>query len=240
MPTGIYIRTKGVWKHSEETKEKIRQAHLSKKHTDETKKKMSEAHKSKKLSKETKNKLSLINKGKILSEDHKQKIGKAQIGRNSSKKGKTYEELYGKEKANKLRESHSKVHKNKKVSEVVKVKIRQAAVKRVLLNNGKFPAYNSEGVAFFKSFDKQHNTNGQYATNPNEFYIKELGYWPDYINFDKKIIIEIDEKFHEKQKEKDVIRENKIKEFYPDFKFLRFKDIEINKTLELKIKQLVK
>lgn len=120
-----------------------------------------------------------------------------------------------------------------------KLKMRQAAVKRVLLNNGIAPSYNMKTVELFKKFDSANNTIGQYATAPNEFYIKELGYWVDYINFDLKLIIEVDEKHHFTKdgnlKERDVQRQKEIQEQFPDFKFLRFKDTEMHKILEIKV-----
>ena len=102
-------------------------------------------------------------------------------------------------------------------------------------NGGKFPSYNKNTIPIFQEFDRLNNTRGIYATNPYEFQC--LGYSLDYINFDLKLIIEIDEPRHEKpiQKAKDIIRQEEIQELYSDFEFLRFKDTEMNKTLEIKL-----
>ena len=94
--------------HSDETKEKIRDASkgnknmLNKKHTDETKNliseklkgtilsentklKMSETRKGKIMSEETKNKMSESKKGKIMSEETKNKIRLSHLGKTQSK-----------------------------------------------------------------------------------------------------------------------------------------------------------
>jgi len=59
-----------------------------------------------------------------------------------------------------------------------------------------------------------------------EYHIRKLGYFLDYINFYKKIIIEWDESYHfdeeGKLREKDVIRQKEIQKVFPDFKFIRF------------------
>lgn len=95
-------------KHTDETKEKIRNKSignknmLNKKHSDNTKIliseklkgtilsentkiKMSESRKGKIMSEETKNKLSEINSGKIFSEEHKNKLSLSHTGKKQSK-----------------------------------------------------------------------------------------------------------------------------------------------------------
>ena len=71
------------------------------KHTEETKKKISLAHKGK----------SNWHKGRTLTEEHKRKIGESNKGKTkgriSLKKGKTFEEMYGIEKAIKMKERHN-------------------------------------------------------------------------------------------------------------------------------------
>lgn len=137
---------------------------------------------------------------------------------------------YSEEKSQEIRDkigNFQKFRKRNSHTEKEKKNLRKIAVKRILLNNGIFPNYNSRACEFFKSFDEKYNTQGQYATSPHEYYIKELGYWPDYINFKEKIIMEWDEKHHEKQKEKDNIRQKEIEKFYPDFKFIRIKQDKV-------------
>lgn len=70
------------FKHTAETKNKIRKARTGKMHSDETKKKMSNTHKGKKLSDETKMKMSDAHKGKKHSEETKNKMSEAKKGKN--------------------------------------------------------------------------------------------------------------------------------------------------------------
>lgn len=87
------VENKGK-KHSEETKEKIRQKAIGRKHSEEHKRKISEAHKGKRLSEEHKRKLSEAQKlseahrGKRFSEEHKQKMSLAHKGKPAWNKGK--------------------------------------------------------------------------------------------------------------------------------------------------------
>jgi group I intron endonuclease len=71
------------FKHSDETKEKIRKANIGKKHSDEAKAKISEA--SKNMSDETKKKISDSNKGKKITDEHKKIISVSNTGRKLSK-----------------------------------------------------------------------------------------------------------------------------------------------------------
>ena len=147
MPTGIYIRTeeckrnlskslKGKkntlgYKHTEETKRKIREMRskqippgLGKRHSEETKKKISESNKGKhfhKHTEETRRKISETikklglkppsNLGKKHSRETKQRMSEARKGKKSSKETKW-----------KLSESH----KGKKLTEETKKKISEA------------------------------------------------------------------------------------------------------------------
>lgn len=136
--------------------------------------------------------------------------------------GKTYEEFYGLEKATKE-----------------KLKRKESRFLSVLLNDGKWPNYNKNSIPIFKEFKRINNLkNCYFATEPHEWYIKELCYTLDFIDFDLKLIIEIDEKHHFDKstgnlKEKDIIRQKEIQEFFPDFKFLRFKEEEMEKILNI-------
>ena len=74
----------------------------------------------------------------------------------------------------------------------------------------------------------KHNIkNSHYACNGNggEYHIKELGYFPDYINFDLKVIMEWDEKRHFDEngnlKKEDLVRQKEITNHFPDFEFIR-------------------
>ena len=114
-------------------------------------------------------------------------------------------------------------------------KLRIARLKQVEENYGKFsPNYNRKACEWFREFDLKNNTKGRYALyGDGEFLIKGLGYWVDYINFDKKLIIEWDEKAHlgEKKKMKDVIKEKEIRKLFPDFNFLRIQEWRVKPSL---------
>jgi len=220
MSSGVYIRT-------EYHKKRLKENHvgmLGKKQSKETIEKRSSK---------------LRGKKRLLSLQHIQNIQVANIKRckgnpahnkgiPSSEESKLKNRLshLGKKRS---KESIKKQKENAKITlnrPEIKAKMRQKAVQRVLLNNGKFPSYSKKQVEYFKNYDKKNNANGQYATHPHEYYIKELGYWPDYINFDKKIIMEYDEKYHFNKstgllKEQDIQRQQEIQEKYPDFEFIR-------------------
>ena len=89
------------------------------------------------------------------------------------------------------------------------------------------PNWNPVACDFFEKFDIENDTIGRHARNGGEFYIKELGYWLDYINKDLKIIIEYDEERHFDEngnlKEKDILRQHEIQKIYPDYQFLRIR-----------------
>ena len=210
MPSGIYVRT-------EEHKQKISKGkkgqaswHKGKHLTEEHKRKISEAHKGKHHTKETKQKLSEINKGKSHTEERKRKISEAHKEKHHTEETK---------------KKMSEERKGRKLTENTKEKMRIAAIKRIKKKNENcFPNYSEQACEYFKKFDEMNNTKGRYAVyGGGEYLIKELGYWPDYINFDMKLIIEWDEKYHNKQVKKDMRRQKKIMEHYPDFKFKRIK-----------------
>jgi len=141
------------------------------------------------------------------SKSTKLKMSKDRIGKNNGMFGKHHTEQF------KLEQS---------------LRARKFLYKRLKAINKKFhPGYNLNACKHFEQFDKENNTKGKYATNGGEYYIKELSYWIDYINFDKKLIIEWDERKHfvnEQLKEKDVIRQQKIQKLFSDFEFKRIKE----------------
>jgi len=194
-----------IW--TKEDIEKRAKSNRGKKRSLEQRLNMSKSHIGYKHKKETCLKIGLANKGKkkpLRTKEHRIHISE-------SRKGKTYEQFYGIEKAKQI-----------------KILRRKATIENILLNNGMWPGYNKKACNFFKSFDIENKTQGQYATNGGEYYIKELGYWVDYFNPDLKLIIEWDELRHYdskgKLKQKDVIRQNEIQTIYSDFEFKRIKE----------------
>ena len=96
-------------KTSEETKRKLSKLATGRKHSEETKVKIRLAQKNIKHSKEWNKKVSLALKGKKKSEKHKESLRRAM----DNKRGKTYDEIFGKEKADEIRSKiGSKLEKN--------------------------------------------------------------------------------------------------------------------------------
>lgn len=108
---------------SEETKRKIGLKSKGRKHTEETRKKIKEKRKLQIFTEETRKKLSKIHSDKKWSEESKEKMRKSMKGKSPINKGKTYEELYGKEKAEELKMKRRITASNKKLTEESRGKI---------------------------------------------------------------------------------------------------------------------
>jgi len=95
-------------------------------------------------------------------------------------------------------------------------------------NDGKYrPNYNKLACQFFDYLNSEMGWNGVHALNGGEFYISEYGYWVDYYESSKNMVIEWDERTHHfKNKErvkKDIVREENIKALLK-CKFIRIPD----------------
>lgn len=81
------------------------------------------------------------------------------------------------------------------------------------------------------------NLNGIFATNGGEYHIKELGYFVDYYDKEKNLVIEWDENSHYNVngslKENDILRENEIKN-HLKCKFYRIKQTNFNEEMVIK------
>ena len=117
--------------------------------------------------------------------------------------------------------------KGRPLSEAHKKKISISHEARIAANYGiAYPNYNPRACEYFKKFDEENETQGRYAMyGGGEFKIEELGYYPDYINFELKLIMEWDEKAHftskGRLKQEDINRQMEIMEQFPDFEFRR-------------------
>ena len=184
------------------------------------------------------------NIGKKRSEKSKQKMAESQIG-NHNKLGwrKDYTEKFCINCGKKLEGKQQKFCSNnckdigfKSYSEI-KRKMRIFMINNVnqrIQNNQQIvPNWNPKACDYFEKFDLENNTQGQHARNGGEYHIKELGYWVDYINHEKKIIIEYDEKYHEKQKQKDIRRQEEIEKHFSDYKFYRIRESNLTEDLNL-------
>lgn len=99
------------------------------------------------------------------------------------------------------------------------------------INFGKtfLPGYNEIACEYFDWLNKWMKWDGQYALHKGEKNV--LNYFVDYYEPHLNVIIEWDEKNHrrKKSKEKDLVRQNRIKE-HLGCKFYRVNDL----TLEMK------
>ncbi len=127
-------KTRRGFKHTEETKEKLRLANIGKKHTDETKKKISKA--SKNMSDETKKKIGDSSRGKKLTEEHRKKIGEANKGKKLTEEQKLKISEANKGNTKMLGKIHSDETK-KKISESKKgIKNPKKCVKVICITTG--------------------------------------------------------------------------------------------------------
>lgn len=138
--------------------------------------------------------------------------------------------FYGKHHKKSTIERNRLKHLGKKDSpETLKKKRIAAIAYRKRLNPGWHPNYNKKACDYFRYFDLKNNTTGQHAESGGEYYIEDLGYYLDYINFNKKLIIEFDERRHYisgRLKERDKLREKEIKKYFKDFEFQRIREKE--------------
>ena len=79
----------------EKTREKLRESSKGRKLSEDAKQKISKFNKGKKMSEEAKKKMSKSRKDKKFSQETRDKIRKSKLGKTTSLKGKTYEEIYG-------------------------------------------------------------------------------------------------------------------------------------------------
>lgn len=209
-----------------EVRNKIRKTLLGRKHSEEHKRKNRDAQKKVFHYKEWGDAISKALMGKTLSEAHCRAISLGKIGV-------SYEKIFGAEKAIEVRK-----------------KQRIATSRYVEFNNNiKFPAYNKVSCEYFKFYCLENSiTDARYAVyGGGEYLVQELGYWLDFISFDKKLIIEWDEDHHYNFDgslcEKDVRRQEELMSLYPDFIFVRIKHEDgtrILQSLKSRIKKLIR
>lgn len=170
-----------------------------------------------------------------------------------NRKGKSWEEIYGVEKAKeiKLKRSQKKQpitsniqrsiacknagcgtsNKGRKCSEENKKASRLLMVERLKATHQNFhPPYNKLACEHFNKLMIEEGIHTQHALNGGEYHIKELGYWIDGYDKTNNIVYEFDEKTHFKVdgvlKEKDIKRQKEIEDFLK-CKFIRIKWTDI-------------
>jgi hypothetical protein len=170
--------------------------------------------------------ISIGKKGKGFSVEHRNSLSLAKKGKTSPKKGLSLIEICGEENA-------KKVKKKQRIARINAIEERYGQV---------FPAYNIRACRFFEQFDRDFNTKGQHGTSSGEYYIKELGYWLDYINFGLNLIIEWDEEVHYdvdgNLEMRDVQRQKEIQEHFPDFRFVRIREKFQEEEVDCLLKEL--
>lgn len=134
--------------------------------------------------------------------------------------------MFGKKRDSKIGEIISnrnrKLWTGRKHTQLTKLKMRETALKRVIQERGSV-SYNKNACELFDQINSEYSWSGIHALNGGERMI--CGYSLDYYEPNLNIVIEFDEKFHKKQKEKDDIRQNKIVEAL-GCKFFRIKEEE--------------
>lgn len=153
---GEHFKVVNIIPMSEETRKKISESKKGQPFSEEHKRNLKIArNKRPPLSEETKRKISESQKGKIIPEETRRKISEAKKGKKLTEtqmeavkkhadfvRGKTYEELYGEEKAEEKKQKMRESQLGKKMSEEAKRKITEKSFKRkVKCSNGKI--YNS-------------------------------------------------------------------------------------------------
>ncbi len=164
------------------------------------------------------------------SEEFKEQMSENYMGEGNPFFGKSHSEEYINyrkslkgEKSSFFGKTHSE--ENKKL---IGIKSRE----RIIEKFGSFeyfkPNYSYASNKFFHMLNYAFGWNGVYAENGDEYCVKDLKYYLDYYEKDNKIIIEYDEQYHNNQKEKDSVRQERIESKLKPELFLRFEDKYMN------------
>ena len=130
--------------------------------------------------------------------------------KNMKNLGKSYEEIYGIDRATDIR-------RNLRLSHLARLEKRSGPA---------LPNYNPAACLIIEEYGKKHGYNFQHAENGGEFHIKELGYWVDGYDEDNNVVIEYYEKWHKRKSARDALRRREIIE-YLGCKFIELKEWEV-------------
>jgi len=94
-------------------------------------------------------------------------------------------------------------------------KMRLSKINHIIKRNGSIaPRYNKTACQYFDQMEKSRGWDGLYATKNGEFYVSSLGYFVDYYEPHKNVVVEYDEPKHynvdHTLKKRDVIRMTEI------------------------------
>ena len=113
--------------------------------------------------------------------------------------------MYGKKHTLKTRLKISKTRIEKRIPgpKMTDEGLRILRVKRIMeIEKDKFngnqviPSFNKKSCEVFKKLNEKLNLSGMFATNGGEYHIKKLGYFLDYYEPNKNVVIEWDERNH--------------------------------------------
>lgn len=132
--------------------------------------------------------------------------------------------------------------KNKTRSEETRKKLRLIFANKLKKRLTGTLRYNPEAVRLFEQLEKEFGFDGIYGTknNSGEFYIKKLGYWVDYYEPKLNLVIEYDEKYHERpaQKLRDIKRQEEIINLLK-CKFIRIKESDTMEVIYKNLKEVI-
>jgi len=143
--------------------------------------------------------------------------------------------MYNSNRCGKLNPFYGKTHtvenityfKNRIINDSTHNKMRESAINRIskakFNGNQMIPGYNTSSIPIIEAKAKELGiTDLQHAENGGEYMV--LGYFVDGYSKEKNIVIEYDEKHHNRQIDKDLKRQNEI-ENYLKCKFIRIVQI---------------
>ena len=105
-------------------------------------------------------------------------------------------------------ETRRKISETRKARKIPGPKISEDGRRRLRLkriheievdrNNGHqiVPSFNKSACKFFDRVNAELGWNGKYATNGGEYFVADLGYWVDYYEPIRNVIVEWDERQH--------------------------------------------
>jgi hypothetical protein len=192
-----------------------------------------------KFSEEHRRKLSIASSGKILSESTRKKISIALTGKTHteehrlnvslSRRGDRHW-LYGKQQSDSVKEKLRTSHKKRLDG------FRERGIPFRIRGKIK-TSYNPDACKLFDIINEELKWDGKHALNDGEVQI--AGYWVDFYEETVKLIIEYDEKHHERpsSKDRDLKRQQTIQFYLPDYTIIRIKYDETEETIIQRLRE---